>query len=66
MEIDFVSVGKKIRLAREKALLSLQDLASKTDIAITTLYRIEHGKSGTFKTYKNICDYLNIDLNDLF
>jgi transcriptional regulator with XRE-family HTH domain len=61
-----VSVGTRIRQAREKKNMSLFDLAAVSGISKRTLIDIEHGKVNTSITnLKEISDALEVSVNDL-
>lgn len=61
-------IGNKIRELREKKGISTKDFASKLDIDISTLNRIENGKINSFKPalLQKIAKGLNVGLAELF
>ena len=65
---NFISeVGKSIRKIRNNKNLSLEELASKTEISRITLAKIEHGEANpTLNIMWKICNTLSIPLAELF
>lgn len=61
-------IGNKIRELREKKGISTRDFASRLDIDISTLNRIENGKINSFKPalLQKIAKSLNVGLAELF
>ena len=61
-------IGNKIRALREEKGISCKDFASRLDIDISTLNRIENGKINSFKPalLQKIAKNLNVGLAELF
>ena len=59
--------GKKVRMLRKEHGLSLEQLATRSRIALATLSRIENGKgSGNFRTHQRIAEALGIQLTEMY
>ena len=59
--------GKKVRMLRKERGLSLEQLATRSRIALATLSRIENGKgSGTFRTHQRIAEAFGIQLTEMY
>lgn len=62
-----MELGERLRFLRKERGLSLEQLASKSGVALATLSRIENGKgSGTFRTHQRISDALGLSLPELY
>jgi transcriptional regulator with XRE-family HTH domain len=62
-----MNVGERIRLLREKAGFSQNELAGRADVSQTHLRRVELGQAGiTVDHLQMICDALNITLKEFF
>ena len=62
-----MDVGKRIRLLREKAGFSQNELAGRADVSQTHLRRVELGQAGiTVDHLQMVCDALGITLKDFF
>lgn len=53
-------IGEKLRVLRDKAGLTQEELADKANISIRTLQRIEANNNANKKSLRKICDVLNI------
>ena len=63
----FMDIGKRIRLLREKAGYSQNELAGRADVSQTHLRRVELGEAGiTVDKLQLICDVLGISMKDFF
>jgi predicted transcriptional regulator len=56
--------GEKLRLYREKLLMSRAELARKADISLLTISRIEGGKKCRFSTMRKIISALGLDISE--
>ena len=62
-----MEVGERIRLLREKAGFSQNELAGRAGVSQTHLRRVELGQSGiTIDHLQMVCDALGILLKDFF
>ena len=62
-----MDVGGRIRLLREKAGFSQNELAGRADISQTHLRRVELGQAGiTVDHLQMVCDALGITLKEFF
>ena len=62
-----MDVGERIRLLREKAGFSQNELAGRADVSQTHLRRVELGQAGiTVDHLQMVCDALGITLKDFF
>ena len=62
-----MDIGKRIRLLREKAGYSQNELAGRADVSQTHLRRVELGEAGiTVDKLQLICDVLGISMKDFF
>ena len=62
-----MDVGQRIRLLREKAGFSQNELAGRADVSQTHLRRVELGQAGiTVDHLQMVCDALGITLKDFF
>lgn len=62
-----MDVGSRIRLLREKASFSQNELAGRADVSQTHLRRVELGQAGiTVDHLQMVCDALGITLKDFF
>ena len=62
-----MDVGERIRLLREKAGYSQNELAGRADVSQTHLRRVELGEAGiTVDKLQLICDVLGISMKDFF
>lgn len=68
-DIDFASIGNRIREARKKAKLTQEQLAEMVDTSKTTIGTIENGgntNGGSVDLFVKIAIALNISLDSLF
>lgn len=62
-----MKIGEKIRTYRKEKRMTLEELSSKSGVALATLSRMETGKmSGTLKAHTNICKSLGISIAELY
>ena len=62
-----MDVGERIRLLREKAGYSQNELAGLADVSQTHLRRVELGQAGiTVDKLQQVCDILGLSLTDFF
>ena len=62
-----MNVGERIRLLREKAGFSQNELAGRAGVSQTHLRRVELGQAGiTVDHLQMVCDALSITLKDFF
>lgn len=62
-----MNVGERIRLLREKAGFSQNELANRADVSQTHLRRVELGQAGISVDHlQMVCDALGITLKDFF
>ena len=62
-----MDVGERIKLLREKAGFSQNELAGRADVSQTHLRRVELGQAGiTVDHLQMVCDALGITLKDFF
>ena len=62
-----MNVGERIRILREKAGFSQNELAGRADVSQTHLRRVELGQAGiTVDHLQMVCDALGITLKDFF
>ena len=62
-----MNVGERIRLLREKAGFSQNELAGRADVSQTHLRRVELGQAGiTVDKLQQVCDILGVSLKDFF
>ncbi len=62
-----MDVGERIRLLREKAGFSQNELAGRADVSQTHLRRVELGQAGiTVDHLQMVCDALGITLKEFF
>ncbi len=62
-----MDIGERIRLLREKAGYSQNELAGRADVSQTHLRRVELGEAGiTVDKLQLICDVLGISMKDFF
>ena len=62
-----MDVGERIRLLREKAGFSQNELAGRADVSQTHLRRVELGQAGiTVDRLQIVCDALGITLKEFF
>ena len=62
-----MDVGERIRLLREKAGFSQNELAGRADVSQTHLRRVELGHAGiTVDRLQIVCDALGITLKEFF
>jgi DNA-binding XRE family transcriptional regulator len=60
------SIGDKIRKIRDSKKISQQELADHTNVAKSTIHRIENGKlNPSIVTILKICEHLQIDVNQI-
>lgn len=61
------ALGHRIRALRKERGWSLEQVSSKSGVALATLSRIENGKgTGTFRTHQRIAEALDIPLPELY
>ncbi len=62
-----MELGTRLRALRKEHGLSLEQLASKSGVALATLSRMENGKgSGTFRTHQKIAEALGLAITELY
>ena len=62
-----MELGKRIRSLRRERSFSLEQLSSRSGVALATLSRIENGKgTGTFRTHQRIAKALELSLLELY
>lgn len=62
-----MNLGERIRSLRKENGFSLEQLSSKSGVALATLSRIENDKgSGTFRTHRRIAEALEIPVTELY
>lgn len=62
-----MNVGERLRLLREKAGFSQNELANRADVSQTHLRRVELGQAGISVDHlQMVCDALGITLKDFF
>lgn len=62
-----MNVGERIKLLREKAGYSQNELANRADVSQTHLRRVELGQSGiTVDHLQMVCDALGITIREFF
>jgi len=62
-----MDVGERIRLLREKAGFSQNELAGRADVSQTHLRRVELGQAGiTVDHLQMVCDALGVTLKEFF
>ena len=62
-----MNVGERIKILREKAGFSQNELAGRADVSQTHLRRVELGQAGiTVDHLQMVCDALGITLKDFF
>ncbi|MBO5481409.1 MAG: helix-turn-helix transcriptional regulator [Clostridia bacterium] len=62
-----MDVGERIKLLREKAGFSQNELAGRADVSQTHLRRVELGQAGiTVDHLQMVCDALGITLKEFF
>ncbi len=68
LNINELTLGKKLQLARQKKSLTQQELCSQANLSYSTLTKIERGaiKAPSIFTIKAIADVLGIELDSLF
>ncbi len=68
LNINELTLGKKLQLARQKKGLTQQELCSQANLSYSTLTKIERGaiKAPSIFTIKAIADVLGIELDSLF
>ena len=58
--------GEKLRVVRERALLSRRELAEKSGVSMDTIQRVELGEGGAFgRTVRRLAEALDIDPEEL-
>lgn len=63
MTADFAGMGKRLRAAREKELMSQDDLALESGVAPSTISHIECGHStASVWVLAHICDTLGVSM----
>jgi transcriptional regulator with XRE-family HTH domain len=61
------SIGKQVRIARQNAGVTLQQLSKQSSLSASMLSKIENGQiSASLKTIQSICHALNISITSLF
>lgn len=62
-----IQLGIRVRALRKGKGWSLEQLSSKSGIALATLSRLENGKgSGTFRTHQKLAEALGLTLSELY
>jgi len=62
-----MNLGGRLRFLRKERKFSLEQLSSRSGVALATLSRIENGKgSGTFRTHQRIAEALGLPLPELY
>lgn len=67
MDVDLVTVGARVRAARERAGLSQRDVESRAALSQSMLHRIETGKrtSATLADFDRLAQALSVGLDEL-
>lgn len=60
-----MTMGAKIRAAREERDWSLEKLAAETDLSYSTVFRTESGRSPRWENVVRIARVLGLSLDDL-
>ncbi len=61
-----VKIGAQLRKARERALLTQEELAARADLGVPTISRIENGRvEPHFRTIRKLAKALGVDPKDL-
>jgi len=64
--IDYLSIGKRIRVNRHNVGMTQETLAEKVNVSPPYISRIENGSSSpSLQTLVDICNALNITIDDL-
>lgn len=64
--MDWMSIGKTLKKAREERGLTQKDIAVALKISVTAYWKYENGRCCiSFENLKKICEMLNININDL-
>ena len=62
-----MKIGKRIRQLRKERDMTLEELSSKSGVALATLSRMENDKmTGTLDSHNRICKALNTSLAELY
>lgn len=61
-----LNLGAVIRSRRQELGLRAEDVASKANISIRTLYRIEQGEDTTGRTLSRLASTLDLTLSELY
>ena len=65
-EVDYVSIGEKIRNIRIKKNMTMEHLALELNVSASLLYRIESGISNvSLSRLVEICNALNVDIKEV-
>lgn len=64
--INWEEIGEKIKKKRELLNLTKEDLASKTNSSISSIYRIEKGQIPNADVIVKIAEILDLSLDSLF
>ncbi len=60
-------IGKRIRELRKEKKMTLEELSTKSGVALATLSRMENGRmAGTMDSHERICKALNTSLAELY
>ena len=61
-----VKIGAQLRKARERALLTQEELAARADLGVPTISRIENGRvEPHFRTIRKLAKALGMEPRDL-
>lgn len=64
--MDFIAVGKRIKLARERRGMTQEELAERIDISASHMSVVERGKKGLrLETLVNVANALDVSPNEL-
>ena len=66
MDIDTVSLGKRLRSIRQKKNMTIEELAMKADLSFALVAKIERGeKKGSIESLVAISNALEVSIEDL-
>lgn len=57
-------IGNYLKFERKKQMLTIRDLAKKTNLSATYISQIENGERNSYKAIKTIMDALGLTLED--
>lgn len=64
--MEVMKIGAQVKRARERALLTQEELANRAGVGLTTLNRIENDRSEPhFRTIRKLAKALDVDPRDL-